>query len=117
MPTSFRFFQHMIAFRKLHPSLCRSRFWRDDVCWHPSGSHVAFFLSGRAQHDADLYVMINPTSEDSEFAVPAEHTGPWRRVIDTSLPSPDDIVERGNEIPLDALSYPVKSRSVVVLIM
>ena len=27
----FRFFQRMIAFRKAHPSIGRSRFWRDDV--------------------------------------------------------------------------------------
>jgi glycogen operon protein len=113
----FRFFQHVIAFRKSHPSLCRSRFWRDDVCWHPSGSLVAFFLNGRAQHDADLYVMMNPTGEDSEFTVPSKHAGPWRRVVDTSLPSPDDIVEKGRELPLNASAYLVKSRSVVVLMV
>ena len=113
----FRFFQHMIALRKSHPSLCRSRFWRDDVCWHPSGRCVAFFLSGRGQGDANLYVMINPSGEDVELAVPAEHAGLWRRVIDTSLPSPDDIVEQGNEVLLDTSSYLVKSRSVVVLMM
>jgi hypothetical protein len=27
----FQFFRLMIAFRKAHPSLARSRFWRDDV--------------------------------------------------------------------------------------
>ena len=27
----FRFFRHMIAFRKSHPSIARSRFWREDV--------------------------------------------------------------------------------------
>jgi isoamylase len=30
----FRFFKGMIAFRKAHPSLARSRFWRDDVHWY-----------------------------------------------------------------------------------
>ncbi len=30
----FRFFQRMIAFRKNHPSLSRSRFWREDVSWY-----------------------------------------------------------------------------------
>ena len=29
-----RFFRLMIAFRKAHPSLCRSRFWREDVSWY-----------------------------------------------------------------------------------
>ena len=30
----FRFFKSMIAFRKNHPSLSRSRFWREDVSWY-----------------------------------------------------------------------------------
>ena len=32
-----RFFRHMIAFRRAHPSLCRSRFWRDDVRYRLRG--------------------------------------------------------------------------------
>ena len=35
----------MIAFRKAHPSICRSRFWRDDVRWYgvgPRRGHVAW---------------------------------------------------------------------------
>ena len=51
----FRFFKHMIAFRKAHPSIGRSGFWGDQVRWYGvSGqpdlsydSHaLAFFLSG-----------------------------------------------------------------------
>ncbi len=30
----FRFCKGMIAFRKAHPSLARSRFWRDDIRWY-----------------------------------------------------------------------------------
>jgi glycogen operon protein len=33
----FQFFRLMIAFRKAHPSLARSRFWRDDVRWYGVG--------------------------------------------------------------------------------
>ena len=36
----FRFFKKMIAFRKLRPSLCRSRFWRDDIRWYGTGPVV-----------------------------------------------------------------------------
>ncbi len=42
----FRFFCCMIGFRKAHPSLCRSRFWREDVRWYgtrPHGGHGARF--------------------------------------------------------------------------
>src|SRR5262249_12588603 len=28
-----RFVRKLLAFRKAHPTLCRSRFWRDDVRW------------------------------------------------------------------------------------
>ena len=61
----FRFFKKMIAFRKSHPSLCRSRFWREDVSWYGPGSAVdlssdshtlAFCLHGASQADDDIYV-------------------------------------------------------------
>ena len=35
--TSSASFKRMIAFRKAHPSLARSRFWRDDVRWYGVG--------------------------------------------------------------------------------
>ncbi len=34
----FRFFKMMIVFRKAHPSLGRSRFWREDVRWYGVGN-------------------------------------------------------------------------------
>lgn len=121
----FRFFQHMIAFRKTHPSLCRSRFWRNDVCWYGTGSQVdqstqshsfAFYLRGGSQNDADLYVMINAAAQDINFRVQQGDGGIWKRVVDTSLPGPDDIAEPGREMQLSSLEYLVKARSVVVLI-
>ena len=36
----FRFFRMMIAFRKAHPSIGRSRFWREDVRWYGMGRDV-----------------------------------------------------------------------------
>ena len=36
----FRFFKMMIAFRKSHPSISRSRFWRDDVHWYGADHEV-----------------------------------------------------------------------------
>ncbi|MGA8224292.1 MAG: isoamylase, partial [Candidatus Acidiferrales bacterium] len=64
----FRFFKNTIAFRKSHPSLCRSRFWREDVSWYgtrptvdlsPDSRSLAFCLHGASQADDDIYVMIN----------------------------------------------------------
>jgi glycogen operon protein len=125
----FRFFKLMIAFRKGHPSLCRSRFWREDVRWYGTGpavdlsrgSHtLAYGLHGASQGDDDLYVMINAGGRDERFTV-QEWDGPptgeraWRRVVDTSLPSPDDIAPPGAEPALERPEYAVASRSVVVL--
>lgn len=119
-----RFFRLMIAFRKAHRSIGRSTFWRNDVSWYGTGpavdmsdnSHtLAYCLRSASQRDGDLYVMINAYWEDLTFTIQEGRAGDWRRVVDTSLPSPDDVVEPGNEVQLASLDYRVPARSVVVL--
>jgi isoamylase len=119
----FRFFKNMIAFRKRHPSLSRSRFWREDVIWYGTGeeadlshdSHtLAFCLHGASQEDDDIYVMINAYWEKLEFQVQQGTAQEWMRIVDTALASPDDFSDRGE--PLQALSYSAAPRSVVVLL-
>jgi len=120
----YRFFRNMIAFRKAHPSIARSRFWREDVRWYGVGpavdlshdSHTfAYCLHGESQNDDDIYVMINMYTEDLTFEIQEWSEG-WKRVIDTGLDSPDDITDAGREIPLRSPRYRVKARSVVVLL-
>jgi isoamylase len=119
----FRFFKNMIAFRKSHPSLSRSRFWREDIAWYGTGeradlSHesrsLAFCLHGASQNDDDVYVMINAYWETLEFQVQEGAPQEWTRIVDTSLASPDDFSDRGE--PLQAPSYSAAPRSVVVLL-
>ena len=121
----FRFFKHMIAFRKAHPSIGRSRFWREDIRWygagpdvdHPSHSHtLAYCLHGASQRDQDIYVMINAFWEDLEFTIKEGAFGDWHHVTDTSLESPTDILTPGHEEPRASLRYTVKARSIVILI-
>jgi len=119
-PGFFRFVQQLIAFRKRHPSLARSRFWRDDVHWYgPRGvvdlaSHlVALCLRGASQGDTDLYVMINGSADAIPFVV-QDAGGPWAVVINTARPSPDDIV-LDRPAPIARPSYLVEAHSVVVL--
>jgi isoamylase len=121
----FRFFRMMIAFRKAHPSIGRSRFWREDVRWYgvtgpPDWSersrHLAYCLHGASQNDSDLYVMINGGVDARAFAIQEAGAGGWRRIVDTALPSPDDIALETNAPPVDAETYRVEPRSVVVLI-
>ncbi len=118
----FRFFHMMIAFRKSHPTICRSTGWASDVSWHgvgsspdlaPSSHSLAFHLRTETTADADLYVMINANWENLPFAIQAP--GPWRRVIDTALASPADIVVQSAASPISDLQYDVAARSVVVL--
>jgi glycogen operon protein len=114
----------MIAFRKSHPSIGRSRFWRDDVHWYGVGpavdfSHdsrsLAYCLHGHSHGDCDLYVMINAYHEPLHFEIQESPASPWRRAIDTALDSPLDIADPGEEQPIASLRYRVAPRSVVVL--
>ena len=120
----FRFFRLMIAFRKSHPCIGRPTFWREDISWYGVDGPVdfghesrclAYCLHGATVGDDDLYVMINGHWEDHSFRIAEGHGSEWRRVVDTARPSPDDIVEPGNEPALETMSYLVGARSVVVL--
>jgi isoamylase len=120
----FRFFKLMIAFRKAHPSIGRGRYWRDDVQWYGPTARVdfstesrslAYFLRGSGLKDNDLYVMINAHWEDLPFSIQEGRADEWRRVVDTSLPSPEDIAEPGKETPIFSLDRLVKARSIMVL--
>jgi isoamylase len=119
----FRFFKNMISFRKSHPALGRSRFWREDVSWYGAGpasdlsndSHtLAFCLHGASQGDNDIYAMINAYWEELEFQVQEGTPQEWKRIVDTSLPSPGDFSIDG--VPLAQTKYKLAPRSVVVLL-
>ena len=121
----FRFVKLAIAFRKAHRSIGRSRFWRDDVRWYGVGPSadlsaesrsLAYALGGASHWDDDLYVMINAWQEALTFEIQEGKTGDWRRAIDTSRPSPDDIRAAGQEVALESMRYIVGPRSVVVLV-
>jgi isoamylase len=119
----FRFFKQLIAFRKAHTSIHRSTFWREDVHWYgaagpvdfsPEARRLAYCLRGQSQNDNDLYVMINAHWEDADFAIQESYG--WKRVVDTALHSPQDVLDPGHEEPIGESHYRVKARSVVVLI-
>ena len=117
------FVQRMIAFRKRHPSISRSRFWRDDIKWYGTGRDVdfspmsrcvAYCLQGASEHDCDLYVMINGSDSDKSFGIHEGAVGQWCLVIDTSRPSPKEFTEvRGQWISKS--SHVAAANSIVVL--
>jgi glycogen operon protein len=120
-----RFFARMIAFRKAHPSLARGRAWGDDLRWYgvardpdwsPASRSLAMCVHGGSVGDDDVYAMINAYWEPLSFDIQEWGGGGWRRVVDTALPSPQDIVDAGGEAALASPTYQVQPRSVVVLV-
>jgi len=120
----FRFFKLMIEFRKSHPSISRSRFWRSDVRWYGADHGVdlserslqlAYCLHGASQNDADIYVMINSADEAIDFGIHEGVVGQWQRIIDTARESPEDILH-SFATTVDEAIYSVNARSIVVLL-
>jgi glycogen operon protein len=139
----YRFVKLMIAFRLRHPCFMRPEFytgrdgnynaipdisWFDEAGetpdWETIGSCIAFRMDGSKaevladQDDNDFFIMFNGGEGDRLFAVAPPPAGKcWMRMADTSLPSPQDIMEPGAEAPLgDSKSYMVKNRSIVIFI-
>jgi glycogen operon protein len=83
--------------------------------WGPD-SHALAFGAELPQEKMSLHLMMNAYWEPLEFELPDGGTDRWRRWIDTSLTSPEDIVPwQLAEPPQDPHRYRVASRSVVVL--
>ena len=124
----FRFFKHMIAFRKAHPSIGRATFWNQqipDLQWYGVGastdqsdsSHsLAYLLKGGRLNDSDIYVMINAYWKPFTFAIQPGQERVWRVAVNTSQANPNDIFVAGTEPPITSLNYTVEPRSIAVLV-
>ncbi len=124
-----RFFKLLIQFRRQHPNLRRMSFAQDEeqtpvISWHgvqlrdPDFSHdsrsIAMHIHSNST-DNDLFLIANAYWEALTFELP-KLDQPWVRVLDTRLPSPDDIAEINKEIKLpQQASCQIHSRSVVLL--
>ena len=120
----FRFFRQMIALRKSRRSIGRSRYWREDVHWYgpdgpvdfgPESRSLAYCLIGEHFGEGDLYVMVNAFWEPVRFHIQEGGAGDWKRLVDTSRASPEDIAEPSGGWPVESLDYEVAPRSIVVL--
>ena len=85
--------------------------------WDDDSHSIA--LSVRLANDIlHVYLIFNAYWEPLNFELPVMETGqrdPWRRWIDTSLESPDDIVEWQEAPSVAGYTYQVGPRSVTVL--
>ena len=121
----YRFVKMLIAFRKSHPSISRSRFWRNDINWYGTthdpdlsddSKVIAWCLHGAALNDDDLYVMVNASDYDQQFGIHEGTASQWRKVIDTAASDKTDIVEFDNAPPMTQSLVVVSARSLVVLV-
>jgi glycogen operon protein len=121
-----RFTRLMIALRRRHFALSREQFvnrasWHGirvgDPDWTGQSRALAFQLHGW-HGQPDFYVMFNTHWETQRFNIPPrDGQWRWKRLVDTNLPSPDDIVEEAAAVPLrPADHYIMSPRSAVILI-
>ena len=137
-----RFFSMCIAFRKSHPVLRGSTFFRNedyvgsglpDITWHGTqawrpdwseGSRVLAFMlngdhaKGGAVKDDTLYVAMNMYWDALPFELPAASAGrEWHVFANTSAPSPSDAWEPGTEPVLgDQGRFTMGGRSIAILV-
>ncbi len=128
-----RFTRLLTTFRRRHHSLRREHFftggsgirwlsekdaqpdWSDNAAW------LAFMLEGHKaaeEPDNDIVVMMNASGYGRHFEIPVVDR-PWRRVIDTSQESPDDIFEVEAQAPAVGNYHPgylIGPRSLIVLV-
>ncbi len=85
--------------------------------WQESSHSLA--VTAEVRHTRLLvHMILNAYREPLDFELPsigAEDPGPWRRWIDTSLDSPNDIVPWPATRPVHSSTYRAHARSVVVL--
>jgi glycogen operon protein len=133
----FTFVKEMIAFRRRHPSFMRAEFYNGnedarntmpDIAWYNEkgaapdwdrlGYNLALQINGRKDNDNDFFIMLNAGLDPVIFIIPpAAGNKPWFRVVDTSLPSPHDILPADKEEALAVPNkYKLKARSIAILI-
>ncbi|MBN3760583.1 glycogen debranching protein GlgX [Burkholderia sp. Ac-20365] len=133
-PDMLRFVGELIALRKRHASLRRRRFLTGtpspghtlpDVVWHGERLNspewhdhnsrlLAFTLGGEAPGEPPLHVVLNMHDCSRQVALPASDGRIWRRIVDTSLESPQDIALM-HGVSDESEECHVRARSVVVL--
>lgn len=129
-----RFWSELIAFRKAHRSVHRSRFFDGrvnargmaDITWHGTELNAPGWDDGGARalawtvaafdEGADIHVMANMFWEPLSFALPEAGGRQWHIAIDTARPAPQDIRQPGQEVPVNSDRLTVEGRSIVVLV-
>jgi isoamylase len=130
-----RFTREAIAFRQRHPSLIANQFYtgkavpgRDisDIAWHGARLNqppwkgaatevLAFTVAGIGRDEADIHAILNMSGQAVDAELPAIPGRFWHLAVNTSAPSPDDVVELTCQRRVPASAYRVAPHTVVVL--
>ena len=85
--------------------------------WRPDSHAIGMTIRCGPDHRQLAYIFFNAYWGILTFELPILPAGSvWRRIIDTSLPSPDDICPNGSARTILTPSYSTRPRSVVVLL-
>jgi glycogen operon protein len=104
-----RFTREIVALRKRHPSLRRTRFIdpeSDEIRWYgedldvpnwndPEARVLCFTLAGLTDDEPTLHVMINMASTQRTLPLPRVVPLQWHRLADTTLTAPEDATPAG----------------------
>jgi len=132
-----RFWSLLLKKRKLYREHFKGRYFTGrvnkhgipEIAWHgtnlnqpgwndPGGRCLALTLgdvSDSLDGSYNLHIMLNMHWEAISFEVPHYQGLPWRRIMDTSLPSPEDIQTQEDAPIFSDASYLVSAHSIVVL--
>ncbi|MBI3236182.1 MAG: hypothetical protein HYZ48_00495 [Chlamydiales bacterium] len=107
-----RFYRLLIHFRHQHEILKRTDFLKDsEVAWHgllplkpnwgKENRFLAYTLKNKRTKE-NLYIAFNCDFKPAHLQLPPPPSGKkWYRIIDTSLPSPQDFMEDPRQVPLE----------------
>lgn len=129
-----RFMRELIAFRRRHPTLTRSRYLTGrteparnipDITWHGyqlneplwfdnDAQVLAFTLAACSAKEEDLHIVINMSEHRIDAPLPEIENRAWYLAINTAASSPDDLLKVTKQSRINAQNYPVHSRSIVV---
>lgn len=130
-----RFVQLMIRLRKRHAALMRRHFFTGkkiknrDIAdinwsglqpgetpdWHNHNCQLlAFTVGAQDPKEPDVHIVINMSKDHHTATLPSIDGRHWNLSVDTSLPSPHDIVPRAEQTALEGMEYQINPHSVVV---
>ena len=119
-----RFTREMIALRKRHPSLRRSRFLApEEIRWYgdtletprwddPEARVLCFTLLGVQPQEPALHVMINMSGTQRVLTLPPVLPRAWRRIADTTMTAPDDVAPTG--VPVLGQQYRLPPHGIAI---